>query len=336
MSASPLRPAAQAPPRDDVALPKLVLLAYFEPKDVANLLDAVRRAHLPESVPVYVGSYGPSVQVAEQVAGLSDGRYAPMFALTNEWYRQQRRLPPEQEAKVPKRLAGQVPPLAQLGSTSARVSWGVELGARYRDAIRAAADAGANVDAWQFDEIVPSAAAAAAGRPIREFTRGVLRGLLQGRPVLGDAGMRGFVWVAHSAFGIARLAITPELTTFWQTFNRASLGYVGEEYVPFDGDPRAAARAGAVGQRALAAGGPVRRSLGRRYVPGMTPGYETDPSLGGNVHDWPRPQVNAWRAGYVQERARIGVAGFGEYDFRGANSRPTVMHDVMSALAAAV
>jgi hypothetical protein len=275
------------------------------------------------------------VLVAEQVSGLSEGRYAPMFALTNEWYRQQRRLPPDQEPKVPKRLAGQVPSLGQLGSTSARVSWGVELGARYRDAIRAAADSGATVDAWQLDEIDPSAAAASAGRPIREFTRGVLRGLMQGRPVLGDAGMRGFVWVANSAFGIARLAITPELTTFWQTLNRAALAFVGEEYVPFDGDPRAAARTSAAGQRALAAGGPVRRSLGRRYVPGMTPGYDPAPSLGGNVHGWPRPQVNAWRAAYVQERGRSGVAGFGEFDFRGGNSRLTVMHDVMSALAAA-
>jgi len=259
-----------------------------------------------------------------------------MFALTNEWYRQRRRLPPEQEPQVSKRLGGQVPPLAQLRSTSARVSWGVELGARYRDAIRAAGDAWANVDAWQFDEIVPSAAAAAAGIPIREFTRGVVRGLAIGRPILGDVAMRGFVWVAQSASGIARLAITPELTTFWRTLSRGALAYVGEEYPPFDGDPRAAARAGAAGQRALAAGGPVRRSLARRYVSGMTPGYDPARNLGGNVHDWPRPQVNAWRAAYVQERARIGVAGFGEFNFRGRNSRPTVIHDVLSALAAAL
>jgi hypothetical protein len=296
----------------------------------------VKRAHLPAAVPVYIGSYGPNVQVAREVVTLEEGRYAPMFALTNEWYRERRRLPPEQAPLVPGRLDGQVPPLTKLGSTSARVSWGVELGARYRDAIRVAGDAGAQVDAWQFDEIVPSAAAGAAGRPTRELTRGVLRGLLQGRPVLGDAAMRGFVWVAHSAFGIARLAITPELTTFWRMFSQAALAYVGEEYAPFDGDPRAAARAGAAGQRGLASGGPVRRSLARRYVPGMTPGYNLAPSLGGNVHGWPRPQVNAWRATYVQERGRAGVAGFAEFDFRRANSRPTVMHDVLSALAAAI
>lgn len=90
-----------------------------------------------------------------------------------------------------------------------------------------------------------------------------------------------FVWVAHSALGVARLQITPELTTFWRTLDRAGLAYVGEEYAPFEGDPRAAARSYASGQRALAASGPVRRSLGLRYVPGLTPGYNPAVSLGG-------------------------------------------------------
>jgi hypothetical protein len=261
-----------------------------------------------DGVHVYLGSYGPNVPVARQVADLPNGRYAPMFALNEPYYRQKRHLPPEQAPLVPKRLAGQVPPLNQLGSTSVRVSWGVELGARYRDAIRAAADTGAQVDSW----------------------------LLLGRPVLGDTALRGFVWVAHSALSIARLRITPELTTFWRTLSSAALAYVGEEYAPFDGDPRSVARAYASGQRALAAGGAVRRSLARRYVPGMTPGYHLAPSLGGNIHHWRRPRVNAWRATYVQERARSGVAGFAEFDFRFENSAPTVMHDVLSALAAEV
>jgi hypothetical protein len=32
----------------------------------------------------------------------------------------------------------------------------------------------------------------------------------------------------------------------------------------------------------------------------------------------------------------MGVAGFGEFDFRAGNSRPTVIHDVLSAFAAAL
>jgi hypothetical protein len=313
---------------------RLVLLSYFEPKDVPNLLAQVS-AVLPADVVVHVGSYGPNAAVARQVAELSNGRYAPMFALGEEWYRERRRLPPEYAPQVPKRLAGQVPRLARLGSTSARVSWGVELGARYRDAIRAAADEGAQLDAWQLDEVVPSAAAAGS-RAIREFTRGVLRGLVFGRPALGDVSMRGFVWVAHSALAIARLPITDELTTFWRTLNRAALAYVGEEYPPFDGDPRSVAGRYGSGQRALAAGGPVRRALARRYLPGLTPGYDVRANLGGNVHRWPRAQVNRWRATYVQERARSGVAGFAEFDFRFGNSSPAVMHDVLSAVSAAL
>jgi hypothetical protein len=258
-----------------------------------------------------------------------------MFALGERWYRERRRLPAEYDAIVPKRLAGPVPPLNRLTSTAARVSWGLELGARYRDELRAARDAGVVIDAWQFDEIVPSAARASAA-PLREFIRGVLRGLLFARPVLQDNPMQGFVWVAHSALGLARLPLTQELTTFWRTLNRAALRYVGEEYPRFEGNPRTVAQAQSVGQRGLAAGGPERRALARRYVPGMTPGYHLVAGLGGNVHGWSRPQVNAWRATYVHERARSGVAGFAEFDFRFGNSAATVMHDVMSALAAAI
>ena len=299
-----------------------------------NLLTQVR-AVVPADVAVYVGSYGPNAAVAREVDELAHGRYAPMFALNEDWFRQRRRLPPEVDGLVPKRLAGEVPPLRRLGSTSARVSWGVELGARYRDVMRAAGDAGMQLDAWQLDEIVPSAAAAAAA-PTREFMRGVLRGLVFGRRVLGDTAMRGFVWVARTGLAIGRLPITAELTTFWRTLNRAALAYVGEEYPPFDGDPRAAARRYASGQRALAAGGPVRRALARRYVPGMTPGYDLKASLGGNVRRWPRAHVKAWRAAYVEERVRSGVAGFAEFDFRFANRSPAVMHDVLRTLAIAL
>ena len=54
--------------------------------------------------------------------------------------------------------------------------------------------------------------------------------------------------------------------------NRAALGYVGEEYPAFEGSPRTVARAQASGQRALSAGGPVRKALSRKYAAGMTPG----------------------------------------------------------------
>src|SRR5437588_8092068 len=227
-------------------MPRLVVLSYFEPKDVPMLLHEVERARIPAGVPVYVGSYGPNPGVAQQVAS-AGCRYAPMVAFVDEWYREKRRLPPDQDPLVPKRFAGPVPPVSQLGSTAARVSWGVELGSRYRDRIRAAQDAGIFVDTWQFDELVPATVRSPA---LREFVRGVLRGLVFGRPVLEDAAMQGFVWVANSALGLAGMPVTAELASFWRILNRAALGYVGEEYPRFEGNPRTTARAQASGQRA--------------------------------------------------------------------------------------
>jgi hypothetical protein len=254
-----------------------------------------------------------------------------MFALQEPYYREQRRVPPEQADELDPRFAGAVPPLSRLGSTSLRVSWGVELGSRYRDQIRQTQDAGFVVDSWQLDEIGPSAARP-GGAPMREFLRGVFRGLVFGRPQLDDPTVQGLVWVAHSALGLARVPLTSELATFWNMLNRAALGYVGEEYPRFEGNPRTVARAQASGQRGLAAGGPVRKALARKYVAGMTPGYHLARGLGGNVHGWSRPQVNSWRAQYVDQRAGDGAAGLGEFDFRFGNSAKTVIHDTLSAI----
>jgi hypothetical protein len=144
--------------------------------------------------------------------------------------------------------------------------------------------------------------------------------------------VEGLVWVAHSALGLASQPVTSELGSFWNMLNRAALGYVGEEYPRFEGDPATVARAQASGQRALEAGGPVRRALAQKYVAGMTPGYHLAAGLGGNVHGWARPRVNRWRATYVQERVRSGVVGLGEFDFRFGNSDPQVIHDTLSAI----
>ena len=77
----------------------------------------------------------------------------------------------------------------------------------------------------------------------------------------------------------------------------------------------------------------MRRRLAGRYVAGMSPGYRIGAGLGGNVNGWPRAQVNQWRNGYVAERARIGVAGFGEFHFVFENSRTFVMQDASRAVA---
>jgi hypothetical protein len=267
-------------------------------------------------------------------------RYAPMFQLRPGWYWEQRRLPAKDEKTLlaassrSERLAGPLPPLPALLRlpSATRITWGVELGARFRDELRAASRGGAPVASWQLDEI-QAEASGVRGRQHRELVRGTLRGLAFGRPSLGDPARQGFVWWAHTAFTLPARRITPELTAFWRMLNRSCLALVGEEYPAFAGDPRAAARTEAAGQRGLRAGGPVRRALGRKYVAGMTPGYRLAPGLGGNVNGWPRARVSRWRDQYVEARAASGLAGMAEFNFRFENSRAWVMQDVLRTLA---
>ena len=77
----------------------------------------------------------------------------------------------------------------------------------------------------------------------------------------------------------------------------------------------------------------MRRALAGRYVAGMTPGYRIGHGYGGNVDGLSRAEVNRWRNGYVAERARLGLAGFGEFHFTHENSRTTVMQDAARAVA---
>jgi hypothetical protein len=319
---------------------RLLVLAYFERDELPRMLGEAQRAGLAGHV--YVGSYGVGADLGNQIAG-AGYRYAPMFHITPGFYWERRRVSQQDEKTLESasprsgRLAGPLPPLPELLRLppDRRVMWGIELGRRFRDELRAAANAGVPLSSWQLDEI-QAEAAGPQGREYRDLTRGVLRGLVFGRPALGDAAQQGFVFWAHSALGLPRLRLTPELAAFWRILNRATLGLFGEEYPAFDGDPRAAARAGDVGRRGLQAGGPVRQSLARKYVTGLTPGYRKAAGLRGNVHGWPREQVNAWRAAYLHARAAAGVAGFGEFDFRFENSRAWVIHDVMNAVAQVV
>jgi len=291
---------------------------------------------------VYVGSYGVGAELAAQVAAAGYG-YAPMFQVGPGWYWERRRLPAKDERALrlrggrSGRLVGPLPPLRELLRLppATRVTWGIELGRRFRDELRAAARAGTEVASWQLDEILAEAAGS-QGRQYRDLTRGILRGLVFGRPALDDRPQQGVVWWAHTAFALATRSLTPDLAAFWRILNRAALGLIGEEYPEFAGSPAGAARSQAAGQRGLQRGGPVRRSLARKYVAGLTPGYRLSPGLGGNTHGLPRAEVNRWREQYVQARAAAGVAGFAEFTFRFENSSPRVMQDVLRTLARAL
>jgi hypothetical protein len=277
----------------------VVVLSYFTLRDLGTLLDAVRRSGLAGKADVFVGSYGVNPRTANAVH--EEGtRYAPMLGLRNVF------------------------PSALPRTAARRVAAGREAGRSFRDRIDSSA---AQVETWQFDEISRQVA---RSREVREFARGVLDGLHHGRT---REDVRGFVWLAHSAFGLALRSVDAELSAFWHTVDDAAAHVVGEEFPPFVGDPAAAARTMDAGRRALAAGGPVRRSLARRYMAGITPGYRLVPGLGGNVNHRSRAYVNRWRNGYLAARRQAGIRDFAVFNFRLGNASPQVMNDVLRAVA---
>jgi hypothetical protein len=297
---------------------------------------AARAEGFPRDALIYIGSYGVSDRIAARVHALPQGRYAPIFHIQPGWFWERRRLDSPAEKKLlahnprSQRLAGPLPDLPQLLRlpTSTRIAWSVELGARFRDTLRASDVA----DTWQLDEIVAECAGR-SGKAYREVTRGALRGLTFGRPVLGDRPLQGLVWWAKKAHVLPARPITPELAAFWRMLNRACVGLIGEEYPVFAGDPRSAARAGASGQRRLSQGGPARQRLSRKYLCGLQPGFRLASGLGGNTRGLPRAKAVGWRAAYLKARAASGVAGFAEFDFRFENSPATVVRELMRELA---
>jgi hypothetical protein len=268
--------------------------------------------------------------VSREVHALTRGRYAPLFPIKPTSFWNRRRV---EDAGQP-RYAGKVPSLSAILAlpTRRRIAWGQELGRRFRDEVRLAEAEGVRVDAWQLDELVAELSGA-QGRLWREFTRGALHGLNFGRSEFGDGPRIGFVWASRRALHIGRLRVDSELRAFWRALHSATFGLAGEEYPPFSGNPEDAAQAYAAEQQELARGGSIRKELADGYVVGMTPGWQLARGLGGNVNGWPRSEVNRWRAKYVDERARIGAAGFGAYNFRHENSSERVMKDTLSGLA---
>jgi hypothetical protein len=187
------------------------------------------------------------------------------------------------------------------------------------------------VETWQFEELSRGVANL---RPLREFARGVLDGVLHGRA--HDRDISGFVWLAEGAFGLPRRPVDAELDVFWHVLGAAASHIVGEEFPAFVGDPGAAASREDAGRRALAAGGPIRRSLAARYLAGVTPGFRLVPGLGGNVDGRPRAFVNRWRRRYLTARREAGVHDFGVFNFRFGNASAQVMNDVLRAVAGVI
>ena len=321
-----LRPCATAPCAGEAG--PVIVLSYWQSRHYARLVDAVTRAGLPASTPVYFGNYWGSGKPSEPKKPgakprprppMPNGRPAPIFPIAPSVFWHKRALPRRDRRTLRK---------AGLADRSGRIQprgyrWGRELGRRFRDRIRNKRRHGTPVTTWQFDEIVSEIGGARLA-----FTRGVLDGLHRGRPELGDKKLPGIVFATQRAMRTARRG--GGYRRFWRAVDRAALYVVGEEYPAFAGSPRGVASREASGQRSLRHASP---SLARKYVVGMTPGQQREAGLGGNVGGRSVGAVNGWRDAFVRARARMRPAGFAQYHFRFGNSKTKVMRAAVRSIA---
>ncbi|HEX8646722.1 MAG TPA: hypothetical protein VF715_07450 [Thermoleophilaceae bacterium] len=315
----------------------VVVLSYWQSRHYSRLVDAVRRAGLPPTTPVFYGNYWGSGRPSEPKEpgakppprpSMPNGRHAPIFPLAHSVFWRKRKVPARDRRALRHAHAdargGRIPSLRKLSGRGA-YRWGRELGRRFRDRIRNKRRGGTKVTTWQFDEVVSEIAE--DGRQ-RALIRGVLDGLHRGRRELGDERLPGIVFATQKAMRTARRG--GDFRRLWRAVDRASLYVIGEEYPEFAGSARGAARREERGQRALRR---VGGSLARKYVVGMTPGLRLEPGLGGNVGRRSVGAVNGWREAFVRARAARRPAGFAQYHFRFENSPSKVMRATMRSMA---
>jgi hypothetical protein len=145
---------------------------------------------------------------------------------------------------------------------------------------------------------------------------------------------QGFVWC-----GLRPLREIPspdtssEVAEFWQAVAKATLFFVGEEYPEFKGNPATAAAEHAAGHQRLVRG--LQRGLGRKYICGMTPGWQNPMGgLHGNVDGKPLAFVTSWRQAFIKERRRLRrPRGYAQFSFTGGNLTPKErLNDAIASL----
>src|SRR5918995_3287867 len=138
----------------------VALITVFSAAAQQRLLDAIASAPRPPVADWFVGTYGINRATAAQVARVAGCKYAPVFCIqptTGKRARMRRRLSTQEAALIgDSEHAGEIPGTSDgkvIPARDRRV-WGVELGRRYRDEIRAARAKGIQIHRWQFDEIL--------------------------------------------------------------------------------------------------------------------------------------------------------------------------------------
>jgi hypothetical protein len=316
-------------------MPKPVaVVAAFSAGVLPRILDTIAAGPQPPVADWFVGTYGVNGHASELIRATPGCKYAPVFGIqphTSASAREMRRVTRAQAMLLDRTRAGPIPGTDAVPPIDQR-AWGLELGRRFRDQVRANEHDGIRIDAWQFDEVISQVVSDARARA---FVGGILRGLAQGRRKLQDRPQQGLVWTAGLAVsGLPGLAVAGGVPHFWNDLDRAALFLVGEEYPFFRGDPVDVGGDHADGQRAFLAGaGDVRRSLGKRYVVGMTPGWIDSDGLKGNVDHQPFGFVKTWRRGFVQGRvAGQAPRGFGQFNFVHENALPARVTEAVTAL----
>jgi hypothetical protein len=310
----------------------VALIMAFSKNALPGILEEIARPPQPPVAEWFVGTYGISNVMAGKIAA-TGSRYAPVFGIqvhTTEKVRAKRQVPKADASKLDRAFAGKIPGGgAVIPPPPNRREWGIEMGQRFRDAMRKWRARHVVIDTWQFDEILARCASDAA---YREFVGGILRGLAEGRPKLGDKLEKGFVWSAFTALrDLPGPAASDEIERFWDDLARAALFLVGEEYPFFRGSFTTAARDRAVGHRHLI---DVHRELARKYVCGMTPGWkQPSPGLRGNVDGKPPEFVTTWRKGFIDARIALErPRGFGHFNFVEGNVRADHLKDAVASL----
>ena len=308
----------------------IALIAAFSGVALPRILDEIADGPQPPIADWFIGTYGIDPADARKIKA-KGFRYAPVFGIqlsTTEGFRAGRRLPAADEAKLEPTFKGPIPGDGVIPPERPR-AWGIELGRRYRDAMRKRRQAGVKIATWQFDEILGQVSSDA---DTRAFVGGILRGLLDGRRKLRDGRKRGFVWTAFTAMtGLPGPTASAEIGQLWRDLDAASLFLVGEEYPFFRGSAAGAAGTFAQGHRRIAA---LHPRLGQKYIVGMTPGWIVSDGLRGNPPPRsPVATVEAWRQGYVE--ARNGLqrpGGYGEFNFVGDNEDPDPLAAAVATL----
>jgi hypothetical protein len=173
-----------------------------------------------------------------------------------------RRVTRAQAALLDSTRAGPIPGTDAVPPVDQR-PWGLELGRRFRDQIRANEHDGNRIDAWQFDEVISQVVGDVRAR---SFVGGILRGLAQGRRKLQDRpparprldGGVGRLGPARPRRRRRRAALLERLRPRRAPPRRRGVPVL-------QGDAEDVGRGQASGHRAfLASAGDVRRSLGKR------------------------------------------------------------------------